>query len=84
MFTADRQSLKIALLVGLTTNIAQLLRYVALKYGSVILVTAAIRTSPLGILLLSFIFNRQYESFSRWVLLSNALLIIGTAMILYA
>ncbi|MBI4633505.1 MAG: DMT family transporter [Deltaproteobacteria bacterium] len=84
MLSADRKSLKIALLVGLTTNIAQLLRYLALQYGSVILVTAAIRTTPLGILLLSFIFNRQHESFSKWVLLSNALLIVGTIMILYA
>ena len=84
MISADRKSLKLALLVGLATNMAQLLRYLALQYGSVILVTAAVRTSPLGILLLSFIFNRQYESFSRWVLLSNALLIIGTVMILYA
>ncbi len=84
MISADRKSLKLALLVGLVTNVAQLLRYLALQYGSVILVTAAIRTTPLGILLLSFIFNRQYESFSRWVLLSNVLLIIGTIMILYA
>jgi drug/metabolite transporter (DMT)-like permease len=84
MISADRKSLNIALLVGLTSNVAQLLRYLALQYGSVILVIAAIRTSPLGILLLSFLFNRQHESFSRWVLLSNALLIIGTIMILYA
>ena len=84
MLTADKKSLKLALLVGLTTNIAQLLRYLALEYGSVIVVTAVIRTSPLGILLLSFIFNRQYESFSRWVLMSNALLIVGTALVILA
>jgi drug/metabolite transporter (DMT)-like permease len=84
MRLADRRSLKLALLVGLTTNIAQLLRYVALQYGSVIIVTAVIRTSPLGVLLLSYIFNRQYESFTRWVLLSNVLLIIGTILTLSA
>jgi len=82
MISADISSLKLALLVGLTTNIAQLFRYLALKYGSVIVVTAVIRTTPLGILLLSFLFNRQYESFSRWVLLSNALLILGTFLVL--
>jgi transporter family protein len=84
MIAADRKSLHIALLVGLTSNVAQLFRYLALQYGSVILVIAVIRTSPLGILLLSFLFNRQHESFSKWVLLSNALLILGTIMILYA
>jgi len=45
---------------------------------------AVIRTSPLGVLLLAFIFNRQYESFSRWVLLSNALLVVGTILVLSA
>src|SRR3990172_8951694 len=84
MLAADRKSLHLALLTGLTTNIAQLFRYLALQYGSVILVTAVIRTSPLGVLLLAFIFNRQYESFSRWVLLSNALLMAGTIMVLKA
>ncbi len=84
MFGADRQSLQLALLSGLTTNMAQLFRYLALQYGSVILVMAVIRTSPLGVLLLAFIFNRKYESFSRWVLLSNALLVVGTILVLSA
>ncbi len=84
MLAADGKTFRIALLVGLTTCVAQLLRYLALRYGSVIIVTAVIRTSPLGILLLSFIFNRQYESFSRWVLLSNALLVLGTVLVLIA
>jgi uncharacterized membrane protein len=84
MLTADRKSWQLAIYTGLSAMTAQLLRYLALEYGSVILITAIIRTTPLGVLLLSFIFNRQYESFSRWVLLSNALLIVGTIMILKA
>jgi len=76
------KSLQIALMSGLATNIAQLLRYLALEYASVIMVTLLIRTISLWILFLSFIFNREYESFSRWVLLGNALLIVGTVLIL--
>jgi drug/metabolite transporter (DMT)-like permease len=82
MLEADRKSFQLGLFGGLTANIAQLLRYLALGYGSVIIVTVLMRTSPLWVLLLSFIYNREYESFSRWVLLSNALLIVGTVLIL--
>ena len=78
----DRKSFQIAIISGLTVNIAHLLRYLALGYGSVIIVTLLIRTSNLWVLLFSFIFNREYESFSRWVLLGNALLIVGTVLIL--
>jgi len=79
---ADRKSFQIAIVSGLTINIAQLLRYLAFGYGSVIIVTLLIRTSNFWVLLFSFIFNREYESFSRWVLLGNALLIGGIVLIL--
>ena len=78
----NRRSFRLALFSGLTTNIAQLLRYLALNYSSVIIVTLLMRTTPLWVLLFSFIFNRRYESFSRWVLLGNFLLIVGTVLIL--
>ena len=79
---ADGKSFQIALINGLTVNIAQLLRYLALGYVSVIIVTLSIRTTNLWVLLFSYIFNREYESFSRWVLLGNILLIAGTVLIL--
>jgi drug/metabolite transporter (DMT)-like permease len=78
---ADKKAFHLALVSGLTTNIAQFLRFLALEYGSVIMVTLLSRTTPLWVLLLSFVFNREYESFSRWVLLGNGLLIIGTILI---
>ena len=79
---ADKKSFQIGVVSGLTINIAQLLRYLAFGYGSVIIVTLLIRTSNLWVLLFSFIFNREYESFSRWVLLGNALLIGGIVLTL--
>ncbi len=79
---ADKKPFQLALISGLTANIAQLLKYLALEYGSVIIVTLLSRTTPLWVLLISFVFNRKLESFSRWVLLGNALLIIGTILIL--
>jgi drug/metabolite transporter (DMT)-like permease len=82
IFQKDRESFQLALLSGLTSTIAQLLRYLALDVGSVIVVSLMLRTSPLWVLSLAFIFNREVESFSRWVLLGNALLITGTILIL--
>lgn len=82
IFKADKQSFKLALMSGMSTNMAQMLRYVALNYGTVIVVSMASRTIPLWVLLLSFIFNRHLESFSRWVFLGNALLIVGTVLVL--
>jgi drug/metabolite transporter (DMT)-like permease len=78
----DKISYKIALLSGLTTNIAQLLRFLALGVGSVIVISLVQRTVPLWVVLFGFIFNREYESFSRWVLLGNGLLVAGTVLIL--
>jgi drug/metabolite transporter (DMT)-like permease len=79
---ADRQSWRLALLTGLFTNTAQMLRYLALAYTSVIAVSIMARTISLWVLLFAFIFNRSFESFSRWVLLGNVLLITGTVLVL--
>jgi len=79
---ADRESFHLGLISGMTSNIAQLLKYLALGYGSVIVITLLSRTTPLWVLLISYLFNRKLESFSRWVLLGNALLIIGTILVM--
>jgi len=82
ILNGDKHSLKIALLSGLTANFAQLVRYLGLQFGSAIVISLMLRTIPLWVLLFAFIFIRQYESFSRWVLLGNALIMIGTVLIL--
>ena len=47
-----------------------------------IVVSLMLRTLPLWVLLFAFIFNREYESFSRWVLFGNGLLMVGTILII--
>ena len=71
-----------ALWSGLTSNIAQLMRYLALEFGSAIIISLMLRTIPLWVLFFAFIFNREYESFSRFVLLGNAFIVVGTVLIL--
>jgi drug/metabolite transporter (DMT)-like permease len=78
----DASSLRLAIVCGLTAGVAQLLRYLALGYTSAILVSLLNRTIPFWVLILSFLFIRRYESFSRWVLTGNALLVVGTLLVL--
>lgn len=82
MLGADGRSFRLALLSGLTLNVAQMLRHLALAYTSVVVLSFMGQTRPLWVLLFSFVFNRQLESFSRWVLLGNALMIAGIILIL--
>jgi drug/metabolite transporter (DMT)-like permease len=84
LYRGGRKPLPIAIFSGLTTSLAQLLRYVSYGYGSVIVVSLMLRTLPLWVLLFAFIFNREYESFSRWVLFGNGLLIVGTILVIIA
>lgn len=78
---ADRRLFRMALLSGFCTNVAQLMRFIALAYGSVIVVSLMGRTVPLWVLIFSFLFNRELESFSRWVILGSLLLLLGTILI---
>lgn len=82
IFRWDWPSLRIALMSGMSTNLAQMLRYMAFDYGSVIVVSIVSRTVPAWTMLLSYIFNRKLESFSRWVFLGNGLLIAGTLLVM--
>jgi drug/metabolite transporter (DMT)-like permease len=82
LLNGDKQSFRIALLSGLTVNLGQFLRYIALGSGSVIVVSMMLRTIPLWVLFFAFIFIRRYESFSRWVLLGNGLVMIGAILVL--
>jgi len=80
----DKESIKDVLYSGLTSNMAQLMRYIALGLGSAIVVSLTLRTVALWSLLFSFLFMRQHESFSRWVLLGNALLVVGTILVVFS
>jgi len=82
LLNGDKLSFKWALFSGLTVNLGQFLRYIALGFGSAIVVSLMLRTIPLWVLFFAFIFIRKYESFSRWVLLGNGLIMIGAVLVL--
>ncbi|MBI4320146.1 MAG: DMT family transporter [Chloroflexi bacterium] len=81
MFGFDGKPFRLIFISVLASSTAQLLRYLAFEYGTVIAVGWVERTYPVWVLLFAFIFNRRLESFSRWVLLGNALLLIGTILV---
>ncbi|MDP2727011.1 MAG: DMT family transporter [Dehalococcoidia bacterium] len=82
IFSTRKGIFLLALFCGLATSIAHILRYFALEYGSVIVVSLMYQTGPLWVMLLAFIFNRNYESFSRWALLGNGAITVGVVLIL--
>jgi drug/metabolite transporter (DMT)-like permease len=84
IFETESKLFRMALLSGMCTNVAQLMRFIALAYGSVIVVSLMGRTVPLWVLIFSFLFNRELESFSRWVILGSTLLFSGTLLIIFS
>jgi drug/metabolite transporter (DMT)-like permease len=79
---APPRFLMLAVISGLTTSTAQLLRYIGLASGSTIVVSLMLQTQTLWVLIFAFLFSRGDESFSRWVLSGSGLLIVGTVLIL--
>lgn len=68
---------------GLFVSVAQLLRYIALSYSPVGVVTSLIGTSGLFIFLFSFLLNRNIEVFTRKALAGIATTVIGTFLLFY-
>ena len=82
IFHGRGKPLTMAIYSGLSAIIAQLMRYTALQYASAILVSFLLRTLSIWILIFAYFFNREYESFSKWVLFGNGLLMAGTILML--
>lgn len=83
LFKTSKGALGLVALSSVCSSTGQLLRNLALAYGLVIVVSLTGRTQPLWGLVFAFLFIRQDESFSKRVLLSNALLILGSVLVLF-
>lgn len=82
LFASSGATFRLALISGMTTNISQFLRIMALNYTTVITLSLVTRTVPLWVLLMAFLASRGQESFSKWVLTGNAFLLTGTVLVL--
>lgn len=66
---------------GVATSIAIPTLYLALRVGTVIVVTPVMNITPFWVLLLSFIFFREVEPFSRRVVGGTTLLVVGVVLL---
>ena len=77
----DRQALTCFVFSGFFVALAQLLRYVALKWDPISVVGPLIGTIPVFLLALSFVMNRKAESFRLNVIIGAILVALGAALV---
>lgn len=66
---------------GLLSFIANLVRYVALGLAPASIVTPLVATEPVFVMMLSFLFNRKLEIFSRPVIIGTIIVVAGTILL---
>jgi len=64
--------------VGLFAGIANLFRFLALNLSPASVITPLLSTTPVFLLMLSFVFNRKLEMFNTQVLMGTLAVVIGT------
>ncbi|MFC1894212.1 EamA family transporter, partial [Chloroflexota bacterium] len=69
------------ILYGLFTSTANLVRYLALDIAPVSLVASVFALSPVFLLVLSFLFNRKLEVFSKYVIIGIIAAVVGTILL---
>ena len=79
----DRISLAALVLAATATSVAQIARYLALDYGSVVTVVPLTGTYALFIYPLSFLINRQIEVFSPRVIFGGIAVVAGIFLIFW-
>ena len=77
----ERRALTWFALSGFFVGLAQLFRYIALKLSPISTAGPLTATTPLFLLLLSFLVNRNVESFRFTVILGAILVVIGAVMV---
>jgi drug/metabolite transporter (DMT)-like permease len=68
-------------LAGMLTSVAQLSRYIALSTSAVSIVSPLISTSPIFVLVFSFLFNRKLEAFNRAIILGAIATVVGAIVL---
>jgi len=68
-------------LVGLSSALAHLLRYIALDIGLASVVTPLFSIAPIFHIFLAYLLNRKLEVFSKAVILGTFAVVVGTILI---
>jgi drug/metabolite transporter (DMT)-like permease len=68
-------------MAGLLGGTANLLRFAALKLSPASTAVPLVSISPIFVIFLSFVFNRQLEIFNRFVIMGTVMVVIGSILI---
>ena len=79
----SRSSLIPIIIAAVATTIAQALRYIALDYTPISMVTPIIGTSTLFVFPLSFIINRQIEAFNLRIIMGGIATVAGVFLMFW-
>ena len=69
---------------GLTVNLGQLFRYLALSFIGVTVLSPIYGLMPIEVLVLSYLVNRKYENLTPPIIISNFLVTLGVIIVIYS
>ncbi len=81
MERASREVITYYIVSGITVNLGQLFRYLALLFIGVTVLSPIFSTMPLQVLLLSYLINRRYEEITGPVIMANATITLGVTLV---
>ncbi len=83
LLTMDKRTFWLFSLTGLLVVFAQLARFFALSMAPISVISPLFDVSPLMVIGLSFMFNRKLEVFSKSVIISAVIVVVGSLLLLW-
>ena len=81
LFNMKREGVRLYFISGMFGSVGHLMRYVALSLGPASVVAPIVSTSPIFVLLFSFLLNRKLEVFSLNVIIGIIAVVVGAILL---
>jgi len=78
----DSETRKYLIYSGVTVNLGQMFRYIALAFIGVTVLSPLYGIMPIEVLLLSYLIIRRYERLTKEVIISNIIVSIGVLLVI--
>ncbi|MDP2744377.1 MAG: EamA family transporter, partial [Dehalococcoidia bacterium] len=82
LFTMEKATFWWFVISGLVVVLAQMSRFLALSMAPISIVSPLFDTSPIMVIILSFFFNRKLEVFSKSIVFSAIMVVIGSLFLI--
>jgi drug/metabolite transporter (DMT)-like permease len=83
LFTMEKATFWWFVISGLVVVLAQVSRFLALSMAPISIVSPLFDTSPIMVVILSFFFNRKLEVFSKSIVFSAIVVVIGSLFLIW-